>query len=71
MICKHDLKREISVLPLPDHYLVTISLTLAQKTKTSGNICLFNDNLLLNDGLCKQVKALCQHFNKLDMPNLK
>lgn len=71
IICKHVLKCEISAMPLTDHCLITISLTLAQKTKTSGNICIFNNNLQLNDGFCKQVKALCQCFNKLDWGSLR
>lgn len=69
-ICKDVLKCEISVSPLTDHCMVTLSLKIIQQSHLSENIWKFNNSLLLNDGFCKQVKALFQSVNKLDMSNI-
>lgn len=43
---------------------------MVQKPQASENIWKFNNNLLLNDGFCNQVKTLYQRVTTLDMSDL-
>lgn len=43
---------------------------MVQKPQASENILKFNNNLLLNDRFCNQVKTLYQRVTTLDMSDL-
>lgn len=50
--------------------MISLSLTLIMKPQATENVWKFNNNLLLNDEFCKQVKALYQRVITPDMSDM-